>query len=396
LQGITPDDADIPFNMGRAYAKLNQLALAAEVYAKSVEQQPAPLRCNAVAYQMAEDRIDLAQAEKYATAAIAATVQQMRDTSLEHVTREDVYKTSRIASYWDTWGWIRFQEGALQEAEKYVKSAWRVHALSIDSDHLGQILEKLGRKPDAIRMYQMALATEGATPETRERLIRLAGAEANPDAMIEEGKGLLKDSRTIKVKNSRAVEGFAEFWILMSPGATVRGVKFVAGDEELKPFEKDLAAAPYPDPFPEATETRMLRRGRLTCTHDSPDCRLFMLSSVGVPADEIPAAAPSVAGDIGCVTLTGNAVAAKLLKKVQPIYPPEARQTRIQGVVRLRAIIGKDGSVGKLEVVSGHPYLLQAALDAVRQWRYEPTLVEGKPVEVDTVIDVYFQLINKP
>lgn len=89
----------------------------------------------------------------------------------------------------------------------------------------------------------------------------------------------------------------------------------------------------------------------------------------------------------------GGAVqAAKLVNRVQPQYPPLARQTRISGTVRLHAIISKDGSVQQLEVVSGHPLLVQAALDAVRQWRYQPTTLNGEPVEVDTTIDVIFSL----
>jgi len=58
----------------------------------------------------------------------------------------------------------------------------------------------------------------------------------------------------------------------------------------------------------------------------------------------------------------------------------------------LHAIISKDGTIKELEVVSGHPLLQQAALDAVRQWRYQPTLLNGEPVEVDTTIDVIFSL----
>lgn len=92
-------------------------------------------------------------------------------------------------------------------------------------------------------------------------------------------------------------------------------------------------------------------------------------------------------------TRVGGAVqAAKLVNRVQPIYPPLARQTRISGTVRLHAIIGKDGTVQQLQVESGHPLLVQAALDAVRQWRYQPTLLNGEPVEVDTEIDVIFSL----
>jgi protein TonB len=88
----------------------------------------------------------------------------------------------------------------------------------------------------------------------------------------------------------------------------------------------------------------------------------------------------------------GNVTAAKLVNRVQPLYPPLARQTRISGTVRLHAIIGKNGGVEQLEVMSGHPLLVQAALDAVKQWRYQPTQLNGDPVEVDTTIDVIFSL----
>lgn len=101
---------------------------------------------------------------------------------------------------------------------------------------------------------------------------------------------------------------------------------------------------------------------------------------------------PPVAGEVGRVQVDGNVQSARLVNKVQPVYPALARQARVEGVVRLHAIIGKDGSIEQLEVISGLPLLQQAALDAVRQWVYQPTLLEGKPVEVDTTIDVGFQL----
>jgi protein TonB len=88
----------------------------------------------------------------------------------------------------------------------------------------------------------------------------------------------------------------------------------------------------------------------------------------------------------------GNVQQAKLINMVRPIYPPLAKQARISGTVRLHAIIAKDGSVIQLEVVHGHPLLVQSALDAVRQWRYQPTLLNGEPVEVDTTVDVVFSL----
>ena len=84
--------------------------------------------------------------------------------------------------------------------------------------------------------------------------------------------------------------------------------------------------------------------------------------------------------------------AAMTIRAPKPAYPPLAKQARIQGVVRLNAIIGKDGSIQDLKAASGHPLLVPAALEAVKQWLYKPTLLNGEPVEVVTVIDVNFTL----
>jgi protein TonB len=88
----------------------------------------------------------------------------------------------------------------------------------------------------------------------------------------------------------------------------------------------------------------------------------------------------------------GNVMAASLIRKVDPIYPPIAKTAHISGTVVLHAIIGKDGSVQDLQYVSGPPLLMKSALDAIRQWRYKPTMLNGEPVEVDTTISVVFSL----
>lgn len=88
----------------------------------------------------------------------------------------------------------------------------------------------------------------------------------------------------------------------------------------------------------------------------------------------------------------GDVQDALLIHRVMPVYPPLARAARIQGAVIFTAIIGRDGVIGNLQFVSGHPLLVQAATDAVRQWRYRPTQLNGAPVEVITNIQVNFTL----
>ncbi len=92
------------------------------------------------------------------------------------------------------------------------------------------------------------------------------------------------------------------------------------------------------------------------------------------------------------VRVSSGVAQGQLLSKTQPAYPPLARQARIQGSVLLSAIIGKDGTIQNLKVLSGHPMLTQSALDAVKQWRYKPYLLNGEPVEVETQVQVNFTL----
>lgn len=92
------------------------------------------------------------------------------------------------------------------------------------------------------------------------------------------------------------------------------------------------------------------------------------------------------------IRVGGNVQANNLVRKVTPLYPPLAKQARISGTVRFTAVIGKDGAVESLQVVDGHPLLVDAAREAVQQWQYKPTLLNGNPVEVITQIDVNFTL----
>ena len=94
------------------------------------------------------------------------------------------------------------------------------------------------------------------------------------------------------------------------------------------------------------------------------------------------------------ITIGGNVQQSKLISQTRPVYPPLAKQAHISGVVHLSAIIGKDGNVINLAVISGHPLLIQSAMDAVRQWVYQPTLLNGDPVEVITQVDVNYTLAD--
>lgn len=110
---------------------------------------------------------------------------------------------------------------------------------------------------------------------------------------------------------------------------------------------------------------------------------------------------------LACLTVAGIALAAdapqkirvggavqaqNIISKVAPVYPPEAKQAGTQGTVQLSVVVGTDGKVESLNALSGPDVLVQAAVEAVKQWVYKPTLLNGQPVEVLTTVDVNFTL----
>jgi periplasmic protein TonB len=181
-------------------------------------------------------------------------------------------------------------------------------------------------------------------------------------------------------------------------------------DLNVKP---EVQAAPHrltaPKPFDEAF---ILRAPTAVPTHIdmSPDAPQITSSSVGAgPADTplnglvheitaqpvvkpVPPTPPAPAHVTAPVQVGGDVEASRLLFGPKPPYPPLAKATRTQGTVRIQANIGRDGSIRNLQLIGGPPLLVTAALEAVKQWRYKPTLLNGEPVEVITEITVNFML----
>lgn len=112
---------------------------------------------------------------------------------------------------------------------------------------------------------------------------------------------------------------------------------------------------------------------------------------IGGIISSTPVAVPKVAAPQK-IRVSQGVAQGLLIHQVKPNYPPLARQARIQGAVVLQAVISKDGTIQGLHVVSGHPMLTPAAIDAVKQWRYKPYFLNGEPVEVETVVTVNFTL----
>lgn len=137
-----------------------------------------------------------------------------------------------------------------------------------------------------------------------------------------------------------------------------------------------------PDPQPDSP-------GFLTTTGAVPPCVGCILINDGRVQPQQPP--PETQEPPRRVVMT-HLEPAMLIYRVEPVYPPLARQIRRGGRVELRAVIATDGTIQSLQVVSGDPIFIQSALAAVRQWHYRPTVLNGRPVEIDTFITVTYNL----
>jgi TonB family protein len=144
-----------------------------------------------------------------------------------------------------------------------------------------------------------------------------------------------------------------------------------------------------------AVEAGLRDENHLTEPPASPDADSDSGHSVEGAAGDLPSSDSSIATQVQqsvCQRIPQNVVAGRLLQKAQPVYPPVAKQARIQGAVVLAAVIASDGTIKEIHATSGQPMLIQSAIDAVRQWRYEPYRLCGEPTEVNTQIIVNFTL----
>jgi TonB family protein len=127
---------------------------------------------------------------------------------------------------------------------------------------------------------------------------------------------------------------------------------------------------------------------------DNPEWSAALQRLHAAPENTPPQPAVDSSQRVQRIRVGAEVQQSNLIQQTTPAYPPLAKQARIQGVVRFSVIIGKDGHISNMTLISGHPLLVPAAQEAVKQWLYRPTLLNGDPVEVATLVDVQFTLAN--
>lgn len=286
---LSPDEPALRVALGRAHLSLGQTEKALAAFDKAVELAPEPTVWNNVAYYLSLSHAHLDRAQQYAESAVASVAADLRNLHLDRLTPRELQRVSSLAAYWDTLGWVHFQRGNLEKAERYVLAAWRLDRHAEVGDHLGQIYEKLGRPEEALRSYAAALRASRPVPETRLRLDHLNAGKQTSEALAQLGERELSGIRDVSLAapGGAPPDGEAEFYLVLSPGlpgprgflGRVDEVKFLRGREALRPLGEALRALTFPASFPDDTPTRLLRRGTLTCTAAAASCTFSLKSA---------------------------------------------------------------------------------------------------------------------
>ncbi|HZN06175.1 MAG TPA: DUF3857 domain-containing protein [Pyrinomonadaceae bacterium] len=283
---ISPDREILYVSLGRAYLSMGESKKAIDAFEEAVKLSRTPLVLNNVAYYLAFDgRVDAAQLEKalqYSESAVTTVASSLRNIEVGNLTIEDLQNVASLAAYWDTLGWVYYQKGDLDSAEKYIKASWVLQQHSEVGHHIGAIAEKRGKKDEAIRLYAQGAIADRMRPEARESLLKLIAAD-KVDALLQTAKKELPAYNVLTLAGADVkapVE--AEFYLLFAPdsarNAQVVDAKFIKGDESLKSLAPQLKSIKYALVFPDSSPTKIVRRGALKCSPQPGGCTFTMLS----------------------------------------------------------------------------------------------------------------------
>lgn len=281
---LAPEREMVHVSLGRAYLHLGQTEKAIAAFEEALKLDRSPGVLNNVAYFLAEKGVQLDKAQDYAESAVTTVATSLRNVQAGNLTIQDLGHVASLAAYWDTLGWVYFQKGDLDAAEKYIKAAWIVQQHSEVGHHMGMVAEKRGKKEEAIGLYAQGVVAFRVVPEARESLERLTPANTIENLLQTAKKDL--DGYNIITLGQLAPDlkslAEAEFYVVFAPNATrnaeVVDVKFIKGADSLKGLASQLKSIKHPLVFPDSSPTKVVRRGILVCQPKPGACTFTMTS----------------------------------------------------------------------------------------------------------------------
>jgi tetratricopeptide (TPR) repeat protein/transglutaminase-like putative cysteine protease len=276
-------DPVLELQLGQAYCETGQGDKALAAMRKATDANPRPDTWNEAGWYLADNNLHLPDAFRFANLAVTGEEEATSKIDLDKLSMDDLSHMGNLAAFWDTLGWVYYRQGDLLKAEKLIGSAWYLMQSESIGSHLADIYEKEGKKTAAANQRAMVSSLEPTSafqPPVllkRRRGVAASTLSASGSAMEE-----ISQMRRIKLGPLSQKTGSAEFFVMIGAGSKVIAVKFIKGDEFLRPLEKSLATAKFKEPIPDDGPTRVVRRGVLVCQSYGLGCdfTVFPLETV--------------------------------------------------------------------------------------------------------------------
>ena len=304
---------DVPAHLhvalGMAYLRIPDVEKAMPEFKQGLGDDAEPNELNDVAYSLAETNVHLSEASDYSKRAVSGLSEKTMDITPEDTEPADFSLMLQLAANWDTLGWIKFRTGDSPGAEKYLQAAWDLVQDAVVGEHLVETYEKTGKKEKAAAICNMALSSYlPAGTATRQKLtdemnrlrpfLHNASGASGPSkyARSVDGGVALSDMRTLRVPFQTKLQAnsvSANVLLSIVNGPKVDQVVFLSGAAELRKAIPVLISLKYPQSFPDATPTRVIRKAILSCSIYSKSCTLVLMlptdSAVPMPLQVVPA-----------------------------------------------------------------------------------------------------------
>jgi tetratricopeptide (TPR) repeat protein len=290
---LLPKDAGVQLALGDVYFRKSDSVKASAAYERAASLDGTPQTLNTVAYAFAEHKVHLDHATGYAEYAVRAGEEKLNAATLDTPRPDRALRVITVAAYWDTLGWVKFQQHDLKAAEKYLRAACDVTDDATMTYHLGRVLEDEGKKQDAIAAYVRSTAFlpplvttfrgPNDAPQRREatplavedqsaamrQLIALVGGADQADDLTSKARGA-KIGAVAEIPNEKNAAGSLTFEMILAPGPSVEDISAGDPSSDLAALADKIRSAKLAQTFPDEGTKRIPLIGQLTCEQDKP------------------------------------------------------------------------------------------------------------------------------
>lgn len=260
---VDREDAMLRVQLAEALLNTKSEAKALDSLEAAVKLGQGPMVKNNAAYILAQYKVGLGRAKEWAESAVQETVEALKTAPLKPGDPSAGILTASLASFWDTLGWVFYQQGDLASAEIYLEAAWDLSQSSEIGVHLGQLYLSRGQKSQAAKTFAMAGAAPHPLKEAQEQLSALLGGMKAAKERIQKSREELAKERTITLPQFPRSSATAEYIFVLHPAGKIGDVLFLSGDENLKGMTETLKGMRHGTPLPDVEGLRVFRRGVL-------------------------------------------------------------------------------------------------------------------------------------